>query len=400
MYMKYRDLQIQTQREAPNNARTEGYAVLVRAGYLTRENVPTQLGEYALKHLRSISTSPSFLSRLFLKTIGNEQDTFFPISTGTTEVALCPQCNYTEMEEFAQFQKKPLPQEKELPLEKVLTPDCPTIEALAGYLSIPKEKTAKALMYTRVSDGKFVFVVIRGDMQLSEAKLKANVGNVRAATLEEIQRSGAAAGYASPIGLKDALIIVDNLIPQSQNLVAGANETGYHLKNTNYGRDYSAEIVADLVQVEEGNPCLNCGRRLVILATMPLASGREYDFDAILLALAQSHHDEKGLTIPHPAAALDVYLMHVPGKELDTRAKAEELYITLLSSGISILFDDRDERAGVKFNDADLIGCPVRVTVGEKGLKEGMVELKPRKEKENQLVVIDKILEEIKSVLK
>ena len=397
--MKYRDLQIQTQREAPNNARTEGFAFLVRAGYLTRENVPTLLGEYELRHLKALSGDASFLRHLFLRTIGNDQDTFFPISTGTVEVALCPQCNYTEMEEYAQFQKKPLPREKELPLEKVLTPDCPTIEALANYLSIPKEKTAKALMYTRVSDGKFIFVVTRGDMQLSETKLRASVGNVRAATAEEIVRGGAVPGYASPIGLKDALIVVDDLIPQSQNLVTGANEVGRHLKNTNYGRDYSAEIVRDFVKAEEGNPCLNCGRRLVILATMPLASGREYDFEAILLALAQSHHDEKGLTLPHPAAAFDVYLMHVPGREMDTRSKADEIYQTLHNAGISVLFDDRDERAGVKFNDADLICCPLRVTVGEKRLKEGMVELKPRKEKDNRLVATDRILEEVKAYL-
>ncbi|NJC98888.1 MAG: hypothetical protein FIB03_21570 [Anaerolineae bacterium] len=397
--MKYRDLQIQTQRDTPNNARTEGFAFLVRAGYLTRENVPTKLGEYALRHLKALSDDESFLSRLFLKTIGNDQDTFFPISTGTMEVALCPQCDYTEMEEYALFQKQPLTAEKDLTLDKVPTPDCDTIEALAIYLNMPKEKTAKALMYTRVSDGKFVFVIIRGDMQLSETKLKATVGDVRAATEEEIVRAGAVPGYASAVGLKDALIVVDDLIPQSQNLVAGANETGYHLKNTNYGRDYSAEVIRDLVQVEEGDPCLNCGRRLVILACMPLASGREYDFKAILLALAQSHHDEKGLTLPHPAAPFDVYLMHVPGKELDTRAKAEEIYNGLQSAGISVLFDDRDERAGVKFNDADLIGLPIRVTVGEKGLKEGMVELKPRKVKENQLVPIDMIVKKIKSIL-
>jgi prolyl-tRNA synthetase len=315
-------------------------------------------------------------------------------------VVICPECSYTEIEEYAQFQKNPLPKEKELPLEKVLTPDCPTIEALANYLGIPKEKTAKALMYTRVADGKFVFVVVRGDMQLSETKLKASVGNVRAATVEEIVSAGAVPGYASPVGLKEALIVVDDLIPQSQNLVAGANEAGYHLLNTNYDRDYSAEIVADVVKVEEGNPCLNCGRRLVILAADPLASGGEYDIDAILLALAQSHHDEKGLALPHPAAPFDVYLMHVPGKELDTRAKAEEIYETLKYAGISVLFDDRDERAGVKFNDADLIGCPVRVTVGEKALKEGMVELKPRKQKDNWLTPVDTIVKEIKFRLK
>ena len=215
-------------------------------------------------------------------------------------------------------------------------------------------------------------------MQLSDAKLKQSVGDIRPATAEEIANSGAAAGYASPIGLKDALIVVDDLIPQSQNLVAGANETGYHLKNTNYGRDYSAEIVVDLVQAKAGDECPNCGNPLSVLSVINLSTRNEYYFENILLALAETYHDDKGLTFPHPAAPFDVYLMHIPGKEMDTRAKAEEIYNSLQSAGISVLFDDRDERAGVKFNDADLIGCPIRVTVGEKGLKEGMVELKKR----------------------
>jgi len=110
--------------------------------------------------------------------------------------------------------------------------------------------------------------------------------------------------------------------------------------------------------------------------------------------------NDYGLTFPHPAAPFDVYLMHIPGKELDTRSEAEKIYNSLQNANISVLFDDRDERAGVKFNDADLIGCPVRVTVGEKGLKEGMVELKPRKEKDKQLVIVEEIAEKIKSILK
>ena len=393
--MKYRELNIQTQREAPNNARTEGFSFLVRAGYLTRENVPTQLGEYALNHLRDLSKDPSFLEKLSLPTIHDEKESFFPISSGSIEVAHCPNCKYTERMELAQFAKTPLPPEDKLPIEKVLTPDCNTIEALANFLEIPKEKTAKALMYTRTTDHKFIFVVVRGDMQISEAKLKAHVGDIRPATTEEIQRSGAVAGYASPIGLRDAVIAVDDLIPQSQNLVAGANEAGYHLKNTNYGRDYSAEIVEDVVQAKAGDPCKNCGNPLVVLSTISLAIRIEYSFENLLLALAETYHDPQGLTLPYPAAPFDVYLMHVPGKALDTRAKAEELYITLQNAGISVLFDDRDERAGVKFNDADLTGCPMRVTVGEKALKEGMVELKPRKEKENQLVLMNEIVERI-----
>jgi prolyl-tRNA synthetase len=384
--MKYRDLNIQTQREAPNNARTEGFSFLVRAGYFTRENVPTQLGEYTLNHLRTLTSDPSFLSHLSLPTIGNDTETFFPLSSGSVDIVHCSNCGYTQRLELARFAKGAVPREEEMSLEKVLTPDCHTIEALANYLGVPKEKTAKALMYTRRADDKFIFVVVRGDMQLSEAKLSARVGDVRPATTEEIERSGAAAGYASPIGLKDALIVVDDLIPQSQNLVAGANEAGYHLKNTNYGRDYSAGIVEDLVQAKPGDACLNCGKPLAVQSAIRLATRSEYDIPNLLLALAETYHDAKGLMFSHPAAPFDAYLMHVPGKELDTRAQAEEIYSALQKVGITVLFDDRDERAGVKFNDADLIGCPVRVTVGEKALKEGMVELKPRKEKDNRLI--------------
>jgi prolyl-tRNA synthetase len=393
--MKYRDLNIQTQREAPNNARTEGFSLLVRAGYLTRENIPTQLGEHALTHLRGLSDDSSFLEKLALPTIGNDNETFLPIASGSLEVAHCPHCIYTERSELAQFSKTPFPKEDELPVEKVYTPECPTIEALANFLEIPKEKTAKALMYTRLTDQKFVFIVVRGDMQLSEVKLKQHVGDVRMATPEEIERSGAAAGYASPIGLRDALVVVDDLIPQSQNLVAGANEAGYHLKNTNLGRDYSAGMIQDLVQAQEGNACRICGNPLSLISVIPLTTRKDCRFENILLALADTHHDAKGLALPHPAAPFDVYLMHVPGKELDTRAKAEEIYNLLRAAGISVLFDDRDERAGVKFNDADLIGSPIRLTVGEKALKEGMVELKPRTEKENQLISIETIIETV-----
>jgi prolyl-tRNA synthetase len=397
--MKFRDLNIQTQREAPNNARTEGFSLLVRAGYLTRENIPTQLGNHALTHLENLSENSAFIEFLGLPVLNNDEEIFFPIESGPIDVAHCPGCRYTQRLELAEFKKAPFSQEAELPLEKILTPECHTIEALANFLDVPKEKTAKALMYTRLADAKFIFVVVRGDMQLSEEKLKKLVGDVRAATAEEIDGAGAAAGYASPIGLKETLIVVDDLIPQSPNLVAGANESGYHLKNTNYGRDYAAGVIADLVQVRSGDACKNCGSTLSVLPAVRLAARKEYDFQNILLALAEAHHDAKGLTLPPPATPFDVYLMHVPGKEMDTRAKAEEIYHVLQNAGIAVLFDDRDERAGVKFNDADLIGFPIRVTAGEKALREGMVELKPRKEKDNQLTSLETLVERIKLLL-
>src|SRR5215208_5981997 len=147
--MKYRDLNIQTQREAPNNARTTGFAFLVRAGYLTRENVPTQLGEYTLDYLRNLSNDPSFLLHLSLPIIRNDNETFLPVAAGSLEIAHCLSCKYTQRLDLARFAKTPLLQEDKLSFEKVLTPDCHTIEALANFLGVPKEKTAKALMYTR-----------------------------------------------------------------------------------------------------------------------------------------------------------------------------------------------------------------------------------------------------------
>ena len=390
--MKYRDLSIQTQREFPNNARTQGFGWLVRAGYLTRENQILPLGQQAIERLRTLSSNPPFLFHLSLPLFQTEAENYFPISTGDIEIIHCESCKYTERIELAKFKKTALAGEEQLPIEKVLTPDCSTIESLANFLDLPKEKTAKALMYTSTSDNQFVFVVVRGDMNLSEAKLRKAIGEFRLATPEEIIQAGAAAGYASPVGLMGALTVVDDLIPPSSNLAAGANEAGYHLLNTNCGRDYSPEIIADLVQAKSGDPCEQCGNSLTSISAISLATRSEFSFENILLALAETHHDDKGLTLPKSAATFDVYLMHIAGKEIDTRAKAEEICDQLQSAGLTVLFDDRDERAGVKFNDADLIGCPIRVTVGEKNLKNGMVELKPRRDAENSLVNSGEIL--------
>ncbi|HVN16395.1 MAG TPA: YbaK/EbsC family protein [Anaerolineales bacterium] len=400
--MRYRDLNIQTQREAPNNARTQGFAFLVRAGYLTRENEILPLGQQAIERLKNLAEKDgtSFFSRPSLSILNSDEETFFPISSGSIELIACPSCHYTARKELAIFKKIALPTEELLPLKKVYTPDCNTIESLANFLNIPKEKTAKALMFTRISDSKFIFIVMRGDMTLSEAKLKNAIGEVRLATPEEILAVGAVPGFASPVGLKNALIIVDELILASTNLVAGANEAGYHLLNTNSRRDYTPQLVLDLALAKAGDACIKCGKSLIEQNAELMATRSEIFFQNVILALAESYHDEKGLTLPFHAAPFDVYLMHVPGKEIDTRARAEEIYDSLQSAGLEVLFDDRDERAGVKFNDADLIGCPIRVTVGEKNLKEGMVELRPRNAKENRLISIENIAQEIQNQLK
>lgn len=411
--MKYTQLQIQTIREAPSNARSEGQALLVRAAYQTREGSMLALGDSVIDRVRQIAddliakfgASPETMRGIFsaikLDAIrSNEADKWYAIqSGGNADLILCPACGYASSAGLARSRKEPFDNAEPKPLEKVLTPDCPTIEALAEFLKIPQEKTAKALMFTRMSDSKFIFVVVRGDMQVSMMKLQQRVGEVRLASADEIVRAGAAAGYASPIRLTDALIVVDDLIPRSANLVAGANEHGYHLLNTNCPRDYEPTLIADLTQPRGNDPCPECGAMIEIRSAALIASAGAIYFDRLLLPLAEKFHDEKGLTLPSSIAPFDVYLMHVPGKEIDTLGEALNLYARLINSSARVLFDDRDERAGVKFNDADLIGCPLRITVGEKGLKNGMVELKARTAKENQTIAIHDVVDAVKSLL-
>ena len=399
--MRYNELKIETQRQAPARARNEGESMLKRAGYLRGDGELSLLGRHAVGWLAQLAQqypSGELFALLKLNTLQTDDGScYFPISGGKWEIIRCKSCFYAAVSELARFRKAPFDSESSQPIEKVLTPGCHTIEALAEFLHIPKEKTAKALMYTRSADGKFVFVVVRGDMQASEAKLTQELGELRAATTEEIVAAGATPGYASPIGLKEALVVVDDLIPESVNLVAGANEAGYHLKNTNYGRDYTAQVVTDVALAEAGAPCPVCGGALSAVNTDLLCDAAGSRAENLLSALAQEYHDEKGLTLPTQAAPFTVYLMHLAGKELDTRAEADRLYEAWQEAGTRVLYDDRDERAGVKFADADLIGCPVRITVGERGLKDGMVELKERTRSESRAIPLAEALAAIQS---
>ncbi len=400
--MRYSELKIETQRQAPARTRSEGASMLRRAGYVLGDGELTPLGKQAvtrLEELAHVNPSGEFFRLLQLAVLGTERGEYYcPMAVGKEEVMLCDSCGYTSPRKLARF-RKASHDEPPLPLEKVLTPDCNTIEALAQYLGVPKEKTAKALMYTH-SSGSFVLVVLRGDMQASETKLRQHVGDVRAATHEEIIASGAAPGYASPIGLKEALVAVDDLIPESANLVAGANETGYHLKNTNYGRDYSAQLVVDLALAEPGAACPTCGHSMSLINADLVCDAAGCRIENVLEAIAEAHHDDIGLTLPVAAAPFAVHLLHLAGKELDTRGQAQQLHDSWEAAGVRVLYDDRDERAGVKFADADLIGCPIRVTVGERGMKDGMVELKERTQSEITSVPFAETLSTIQSLTK
>jgi prolyl-tRNA synthetase len=349
---------------------------------------------------------------------------------GEDTLLLCDSCGYTANRHIAQFNKPAAEPEDPKPPEKIETPDATTIKALAEFLDIPESKTAKAVFrVATISEGrqdveKFVFVVVRGDMDLNETKLANAVKakELRPALEEEIYAIGAEPGYGSPMGVKDALIVVDDLIPDSPNLVAGANEEGFHTLNVNYGRDYEADVVADIVLAREGDPCSRCdspmrtsrgveignifklGTRYsdamgctyldkdgqakpVVMGSYGIGVGR------LLACIAEEHHDDYGLIWPITVAPYQVHLVNL----IQPPDITERLYQDLVANGIEILVDDRDESPGVKFNDADLIGLPLRITVGDRGLKQGGVELKRRTSKDKTIVPLDKIVATVQS---
>jgi len=334
---------------------------------------------------------------------------------GEDTLLICDKCGYMANRQIALFEK-PVPEaEAMVELEKVATPNITTIEDLAEFLDIAKSRTAKAVfMVAAITEGtedvdKLVFAVVRGDMELNETKLANAIKakELRPARGEEIEEGGAVPGYASPMGLKDVLVVVDDLVTKSPNLVAGANEEGFHMRNVNYGRDYEAVIVTDIVAAEEGFGCSRCGSAMkvsrgvevgnifklgtkytealgayyldkkgkskpVVMGSYGIGSGR------LMASVAEEHHDENGLIWPITIAPFHVHLIALRGG----KEKADKLFNKLIATGIEVLYDDRDETPGVKFNDADLIGVPIRLTVSERSLKNDSVELKLRTKEE------------------
>lgn len=353
----------------------------------------------------------------------------WPSDPGEEVAIVCPACGYAADQSIARTAKPSPPAEELLPMQDVETPDCKTIADLARFLNIPASRTAKALFLVAYIEGqgdRFVFAVVRGDTNLNEAKLKRALGAeaIGPATEAEIRSMGAEPGYGSPVGLQDVTLVVDDWIPRSPNLVAGANRYGYHTLNVNYGRDYQAALVADITLAQEGDACPECGAPLraeqgVEMAAMahlddsysrtlnasyldqngqaqPLVMGhyRLY-LDRLLAAVAETHHDEHGLLWPAAVAPYQVYLMTLGKRSETVEAAAGRLYAGLSAAGVDVLFDDRDERAGVKFNDADLIGLPLRVAVGERGLQSGSVELKRRGAAEVEIVPLEELTRQV-----
>ncbi len=339
---------------------------------------------------------------------------------------ICDHCGYMANQEAAVFGRDPKSEESPRKLEKVATPEATTIRALTDTLKIPASRTAKAVFLmagaAKAEREQFVVAVLRGDMELNEAKLAAalKAASLRPALEEEIRRWGIEPGYGSPVGVKGLRLVVDEAIPRCVNLVAGANEEGYHLLNVNYGRDYEGGVVADIAWAVEGAPCLRCGTPLRRARGTALAAGtsrdsgicerigatfqdrdgtnkpvrlglHSLDLGQFLVCSAECHHDEKGLVWPATIAPYDLYVV----KLTRTEEIPLRVYHELSAAGVDVLYDDREESAGVKFNDADLIGVPIRLTIGERSLQAGGVELKLRGEGEKRLVSLDELVETV-----
>lgn len=336
---------------------------------------------------------------------------------GEDTILICDNCAYTANRQVARY-RKPIPEaEEQRPIEKVATPGAGTIESLARSLKISESRTAKALFQVAAMEGseRFVLAVVRGDMELNETKLANAVGasGLRPALPEEVRAIGAEPGYGSPLGVGGAIVAVDDAIPASQNLVAGANEEGFHFLNVNYGRDFEADIVADIASAVDGSLCTECGdamravrgvevgnifklgtsyseefgasfldadgrRKPVVMGSYGIGLGR------LLACIAEEHHDENGLIWPVSIAPYHVHFVAAEAGEM-----ADGLCERLVSAGVEVLYDDRRESLGAKFKDADLIGAPIRLTLTPRSLQRGGVEIKARCGSEGYVVSIE-----------
>lgn len=356
---------------------------------------------------------------------------------GEDSLLFCDACGYSANRQAATTRKMEPAKEAFLPLEKVATPRVSSIDDLTAFLNIPPARTAKAVFYMGLveEDGgeqkwAFIFTVVRGDMEVNETKVAnlVKASDLRPATEDEIRSIGAVPGYASPLGLKGVTVLVDELAAKSPNLVAGANEEGYHLRNVNHGRDYQASMIADISAAREGDACPECGAALrlsrgvevgnifklgarysdalgctyldkngqsqpVIMGSYGIGLGR------LIACVAEEHHDERGLTWPVSLAPFPVHVVVLKGREMDSEALAARVETALCAAGLEPLVDDREESAGVKFNDADLIGLPLRITVSERSFRAGGLEIKPRRGGETVVVPMENLVVEVQRLL-
>jgi len=351
-------------------------------------------------------------------------------TAGEEVILFCSQCDYAANREKAPMKDLLRPsQETTLRPKRVVdTPGAATIEEVTAFLKVDAHKLVKTLLY--MADGKPVAALVRGDRDLNEIKLKNALGAIELAmaTAEQVQaHTGAPVGFAGPIGLKDVTILVDPLVEGMTNFVVGANQFEKHIVDVSIGRDFKADRMVDLTMARDSDGCPQCGGSLTAKKGIELGNtfmlGTKYSnslgakfLDAegkehpIIMgsygigitrtpqAALEKYFDDKGIVWPKNIAPYLVEIIPLNFDKQSIREVAERIYSELAAAGIDALMDDRDERAGVKFNDADLIGMPIRITIGDKSLKEGKVELKARCESEVQLIPIGEIVGSVRSL--
>ena len=351
-----------------------------------------------------------------------------PAESGEDTVLSCEACDYAANVEKAVFAKPEGPREEPRPLEEVHTPGIKTIEGLAGFLDVPTSKTLKVVFY--MADSDFLVVTIRGDLEVNEVKLRnaLHSSELRLASAAEVEGAGIVAGSASAVGLTGIRTIADDSIHLGSNFVAGANKPDHHYRNANYPRDFQSDVVTDIALAKEGYTCPDCSSTLATRRGIELGHvfklGTQYSeaLDAyipnqdgepvpiimgcygigvgrLLAAAIEQHHDEAGILFPTAIAPYHVSLTALNVENPEVFEAAEGLYSELRDAGVQVLYDDRPESAGVKFNDADLIGLPVRVVVSARNLRQGLIEIKRRSEAEAVTVPRDQAVVRVKELL-
>jgi prolyl-tRNA synthetase len=373
---------------------------------------------------------PSVMVEADSGAIGGKASHEFMLITesGEDEIIYCSKCDYAANTEKATSIKKPNPPEDLKSVEEVSTSGLKSIDEVATFLGVKADQTLKSVFY--VADGKLVFVVIRGDFEVNEVKLKnaLKCNDLHMATVAETKEAGLVAGYASAIGLKNVLIVADDSIKLGNNFVAGANKPDTHLKNVNYPRDFKANVIEDIARARAGDPCPRCQGELkaqrgievghvfklgtflserlgayyldkdgsskpIIMGCYGIGLGR------LLAAAVEQNNDEKGIIWPLPIAPYQLYLCPIKTEDVKVMETAERLYSDLTAAGIEVLFDDRQESPGIKFNDADLIGIPLRVVVSPRTLQSNSVEVKWRREKQSQIMPLEGLVSNLCTML-
>ena len=384
----------------------------------------------AYKNIYARLSLPALMIEADSGAIGGKDSHEFMILTedGEDEVIHCSKCGYAANAEKAQFTKTGSNAESVLPLEEVATPATKTIEEVAGFLGVSSSQTLKAVFY--YADGEFVFVVIRGDLEVNETKLRNNLkcSDLRLATEDEVTEAGLVAGFASPVGLTGAKVVADDSITLGANFVVGANKPGFHFRNANFPRDFQVDLTADIALARAGDACPKCGGRLslsrgievghvfklgtfiserfgasfldndgksrpIVMGSYGIGLGR------LLAAIVEQNHDDKGIIWPLPVAPYQVHLCPLSLDKPGVAAAADNLYQELQREGIEVVFDDREDSPGIKFNDADLLGIPLRLTLSPRTLQSQSVETKWRNEKETQLLPLENLTVQVGKLL-